>query len=198
MAQNVSMFGEPFCRSTPKNDITRPTDELDDIDLRILMALQLNARMSNIEIARILQMTPSPTLRRTRLLEEKGVIRGYRATLDPKKLGFEVLAFVFVGLTSQSIRDIKAFEQSVQLWPAVRECYSLSGEMDFLLKCVAKDLAALQRFVTNTITKTNGVRSVRTAFSSHVVKDEADVPISQVATSAGTIGAHKLCQKSTK
>src|SRR5438552_13821483 len=113
------------------------TYEFDDVDLRILRALQRNARMSNVDVAQIAQINAPPTLRRTRTLEEKGIISGYRAELDAKKLGFEILAFVFVGLSSQSNCNAKVFEQAVQLWPAVRECYSLSGETDFLLKCVA-------------------------------------------------------------
>jgi len=169
-----------------------PTHEFDEIDLRILTALQRDGRMSNIDIAQIAQITAPPTLRRTRTLEDKGIIRGYRAELDAKKLGFEVLAFVFVGLASQSNRDVKAFEQSVQLWPAVRECYSLSGETDFLLKCIAKNLTELQSFVTNIVMKAHGVRSVRSAFSSHVVKNEPTVPLSQVAAPPPLGAARKL------
>jgi len=175
------MSSPPSVQGPSKNQLVTATHEFDEIDLRILTALQRNGRMSNIAISQIAQITAPPTLRRTRTLEGKGIIRGYRAEIDARKLGFEVLAFVFVGLVSQSNRDIKAFEHVVQFWLPVRECYSLSGETDFLLKCVAKNLTELQGFVTNTVMKTAGVRSVKTAFSSHIVKHEPTVPLSQVA-----------------
>lgn len=186
------MSSAPSTSVSTKHQLVMPTHEFDEIDLRILTALQRDGRMSNIDIAQIAQITAPPTLRRTRTLEDKGIIRGYRAELDAKKLGFEVLAFVFVGLASQSNRDVKAFEQSVQLWPAVRECYSLSGETDFLLKCIAKNLTELQSFVTNIVMKAHGVRSVRSAFSSHVVKNEPTVPLSQVAAPPPLGAARKL------
>jgi len=186
------MSSAPSTSVSTKHQLVMPTHEFDEIDLRILTALQRDGRMSNIDIAQIAQITAPPTLRRTRTLEDKGIIRGYRAEIDARKLGFEVLAFVFVGLASQSNRDIKAFEQTVQLWPAVRECYSLSGETDFLLKCIAKNLTELQSFVTNTVMTSPGVRSVRTAFSSHVVKNEPTVPLSQVAAPPPLGAARKL------
>ena len=113
---------------------------LDDIDWRILAELQQDARITNIELSRRVGISPPPCLRRVRALEEAGIVAGYRALLDPRALGYDVDAFVFVGLASQSERDLAAFEAEVGGWPLVRECYILSGEVDFLLKCVATDL----------------------------------------------------------
>src|SRR5260221_9083648 len=94
----------------------------DDIDLRILTALQRSAGMLNVELSTIAQVTARTALHRKQALEEKGIIRGYHAELDAKKLAFEVLAFICVGLASQSDRTVKEFERVVQLWPMVREC----------------------------------------------------------------------------
>jgi len=175
-----------------KNGLVMHAHELDAIDIRILTALQQGGRMSNIQLSRAVQMSAPPTLRRTRTLEEKGYIRGYQAQLDLRKLGFEVMAFVFVGLASQSDRDIKAFEQSVQLWVPVRACYALSGESDFLLKCVAKDLTSLQKFVSNVVMKTTSVQFVKTVFARHVTKEEPDAPLSQVQAATPLGAARKL------
>jgi DNA-binding Lrp family transcriptional regulator len=163
-----------------KQALTMPSHELDAIDLRILAALQRDARMSNIEISHAAQLTPPTTLRRRRTLEEMGYIRGYRVQLDPKKLGFEVMAFVFVGLASQSDRDVKAFEQAAQLWVPVRECYTLTGETNFLLMCVAKSLSSLQFFIADVVMKTASVQSVKTTFVTHIAKQVPEVPLAHV------------------
>ena len=105
---------------------------LDSIDLRILSELQDNGRITNVELSRRAKITAPPCLRRMRALEKAGYIRGYHADLDSKMLGFEVTGFVFVGLASQAESDLKQFEEQVRSWPTVRECYMLSGEVDFL------------------------------------------------------------------
>ena len=121
--------------------------KLDSIDLRILAELQANGRITNVELSRRAKITAPPCLRRMRALEKSGFIQGYHADLDAKSLGFEVTAYVFVGLSSQHDGDLKQFEEQVRSWPTVRECYMLSGEVDFLLKCVATDLSTFQRFI---------------------------------------------------
>jgi DNA-binding Lrp family transcriptional regulator len=107
--------------------------KLDSIDMRILAELQADGRITNVELSRRAKITAPPCLRRMRSLEKAGYIRGYHANLDARSLGFEVSGYVFVGLSSQAESDLKAFEDQVRLWPAVRECYMLSGEVDFLL-----------------------------------------------------------------
>ena len=151
---------------------------LDDIDWRILAELQQDARITNIELSRRVGISPPPCLRRVRALEEAGIVAGYRALLDPRALGYDVDAFVFVGLASQSERDLFAFEAEVGGWPLVRECYILSGEVDFLLKCVATDLKTFQSFVIDVLTHAANVASVRTALIIRKIKDGGAVPIS--------------------
>jgi DNA-binding Lrp family transcriptional regulator len=151
--------------------------KLDAIDLRILSELQANGRITNVELSRRAKITAPPCLRRMRALEKAGYIRGYHADLDPKRLGFEVSAYVFVGLSSQADGDLKRFEDQVRSWPEVRECYMLSGEVDFLLKCVAKDLSSFQAFVTNTLTAARNVASVKSSLVIRPAKREPGVPI---------------------
>ena len=121
---------------------------LDAIDRHILKELQADGRMTNVELARRVGISAPPCLRRVRSLQEAGYIKGYRALLDEKKLGFEVTAFAMVHLSSQAEADLAAFEQFVRTQPLVRECWMLSGEIDFVLKCVAPNLAAFQALVT--------------------------------------------------
>jgi DNA-binding Lrp family transcriptional regulator len=112
-----------------------------------------------------------------RALEKAGYIRGYHAELDPRQLGFEVGAYVFVGLASQAEADLNRFEEQVRGWPEVRECYMLSGEVDFLLKCVAKDLSSFQGFITNTLTAAKNVASVKSSLVIRPAKLAPGVPI---------------------
>ena len=150
---------------------------LDAVDWKILKEMQADGRMSNVELARRVGISAPPCLRRVRALEEGGVIQGYRALLDEKALGFDLTAFVFVGLSSQAEADLVAFEEKVRGWQIVRECHLASGEIDFVLKCVAPDLRAFQTFVIEELTKTPHVESVRTSLVLRRVKDEAVVPM---------------------
>ncbi len=151
--------------------------KLDSIDLKILAELQADGRITNVELSRRAKITAPPCLRRMRALEKAGYIQGYHADLDAKSLGFEVTGFAFVGLASQHDHDLKQFEEHVRSWPNVRECYMLSGEVDFLLKIVAKDLSSFQSFITETLTAEKNVASVKTALSIHASKIAPGVPI---------------------
>jgi DNA-binding Lrp family transcriptional regulator len=151
--------------------------KLDSIDLRILAELQSHGRITNVELSRRAKITAPPCLRRMRTLEKAGYIKGYHAELDGKALGFEVMGFVFVGLSSQADSDLRKFEEQVRSWPVVRECHMLSGETDFLLKCVAKDLSSFQSFITETLTAAKNVASVKTALVIRPSKNEPGVPL---------------------
>jgi DNA-binding Lrp family transcriptional regulator len=151
--------------------------KLDSIDLRLLAELQENGRITNVELSRRAKITAPPCLRRMRALEKAGYIQGYHADLDAKLLGFEVTGFAFVGLASQHDHDLKHFEEKIRSWPMVRECYMLSGEVDFILKIAARDLSSFQRFITDTLTSEENVASVKTALCIHPSKHEPGVPI---------------------
>ncbi|MGH6871573.1 MAG: Lrp/AsnC family transcriptional regulator [Rhizomicrobium sp.] len=151
--------------------------KLDSIDLRILSELQDDGRITNVELSRRAKITAPPCLRRMRALEKAGYIKGYHADLDGKALGYEVTGWAFVGLNTQADADLRGFEERVRAWPQVRECYMLQGEVDFVLKCVAKDLSGFQSFITETLTAAKNVASVRTALVIRASKQEPGVPI---------------------
>jgi DNA-binding Lrp family transcriptional regulator len=150
---------------------------LDATDWRILKELQANGRISNVDLARKVGISPPPCLRRVRALEQAGMISGYFGMLDEKTVGFEVIAFAMVALHSQSESDLRAFENRVLAWPLVRECYMLSGESDFLLKCVAPDLTSFQDFIIQELTAAPNVAGVKTTLVLRRVKFEPGVPV---------------------
>ncbi|MEZ5926765.1 MAG: Lrp/AsnC family transcriptional regulator [Hyphomicrobiaceae bacterium] len=152
--------------------------KLDDIDRRILAELQSDGRMTNVELASRVGISAPPCLRRVRALEEAGIITGYRALLDAGKLGFSLTAFAMVGLANQSESDLTAFEERVAGWPIVRECTMLSGEIDYMLKCVAPDLQSFQDFVIGKLTAAPNVASVKTALVIRTAKADAVAPLS--------------------
>ncbi|MFM1815461.1 MAG: hypothetical protein RLZ98_2156 [Pseudomonadota bacterium] len=151
--------------------------KLDAIDLRIVRELLADGRVTNLTLAQRVGLSPPPCLRRVRALEEAGVIRGYHADVDADLLGFHVTAFAMVGLHNQAEPDLRAFENLVLSWPLVRECHMMSGETDYMLKCVAPDLPAFQGFVTGTLAAAPNVATVKTHVTIRRVKTEAGVPV---------------------
>ena len=151
--------------------------KLDHIDRRILHDLQAEGRITNVELSKRAGISAPPCLRRVRALEENGYILGYHADLDPKALGYHVTVFAQVGLSSQAEPDLEAFENTVQQWPEVRECFMLAGETDFLLKIVAVDWDAYQEFLTTKLTATPNINHVRSSLSIRAPKTEPGVPI---------------------
>ena len=153
---------------------------LDAIDLEIISALQENGRMTNVDLAKRVGISAPPCLRRVRALEEAGFISGYHAQVDGPLLGFGVTVFAMVGLHSQAETDLKAFEARVDGWPEVRECHMLNGDIDFILKCVAPDLASFQEFLTQKMTPAPNVANVRTSLTIRQSKQAAGMPLDLV------------------
>ncbi|MDE1172609.1 MAG: Lrp/AsnC family transcriptional regulator [Parvibaculaceae bacterium] len=151
--------------------------KLDATDILILKELQANGRITNVELAARVELSAPPCLRRVRALEEAGYIRGFHADLDATALGFGVTVFAMVGLHSQAESDLQAFEALVGSWPLVRECYMLNGEIDFILRCIAPDLASFQDFLTRKLTPAPNVASVRTSLSIRQSKHSPGVPV---------------------
>ncbi|MEN6543040.1 Lrp/AsnC family transcriptional regulator [Parvibaculum sp.] len=156
--------------------------KLDAIDLQILNELQNDGRITNVELSERVGISAPPCLRRVRALEKAGLIRGYHADLNGKALGFEVTVFAMVGLHSQAEADLKSFEALVGSWPLVRECHMLNGEIDFMLKCVAPDLATFQSFLTEKLTPAPNVASVRTSLTIRQSKHLPGVPLEALET----------------
>jgi DNA-binding Lrp family transcriptional regulator len=149
----------------------------DAIDLQIMRELQDNGRMTNVDLAERVGLTAPPCLRRVRALEEAGVIRSYHADLDPGKLGYSITVFAMVSLRSQAESDLRAFEDYVGTLPEVRECYMLNGEIDFILKVVARDLQSFQSFLTTHLTAAPNVSSVKTSLTIRTAKQLSGVPV---------------------
>lgn len=151
--------------------------DLDAIDWKILKELQDDGRMTNVELARRVGISAPPCLRRMRKLEERGIIRGYRALLDGEALGMDVVAFCMIGLHHQSDSELKAFSERMRGEPIVRQAWMVSGDSDFLLHCVARDLSTMQSFVIEKLTSAPNVDTVRTALTIRQVKDAGLVQI---------------------
>ncbi len=151
--------------------------KLDRIDRQILSDLQDDGRMTNVQLSRRAGISAPPCLRRVRALEDAGYIKGYHADLEPTVLGYSVSVFAHVGLNSQAETDLAAFEELVKEWPEVRECHMLAGETDFLLKVVAKDWDAYQRFVTEKLTAAPKVANVKSALAIRSAKNLPGVPV---------------------
>ena len=159
---------------------------LDATDWLILRELQADGRITNIDLARKVGISAPPCLRRVRALEEAGIIEGFTAILNDKALGFDVTAFAMIKLHSQAEADLIAFEERAQGSPIVRDCYMLSGEIDFLLRCVAPDLGAFQDFIIHELTAAPNVESVKTSLVIRASKHAAGVPTELVADSRPT------------
>jgi Lrp/AsnC family transcriptional regulator, leucine-responsive regulatory protein len=153
---------------------------LDDIDRRILRALQENGRLTATELAEKVGLTTSPCLRRLRLLEESGIIRGYTALVDQVKVGLPVSVFVSIKLDRQSEDAMQRFEAAVRRCPEVLECYLMTGPRDYLLRVVAADLADFEGFVKGTLTRIDGIANIESSFALGQVKHSNTLPIEPV------------------
>lgn len=154
-----------------------PQITLDQIDQRILAALQANARLSNVELANQAGLSPSPCLRRVRGLEEDGVIKGYAALVDQEAVGLPVSVFVMVSLERQVEQALEIFEARVSALPEVMECYLMTGDSDYLLRVVTRDLQAYERFLMHQLTKFPGVSSIKSSFALKQVVYRTALPI---------------------
>jgi len=151
--------------------------KLDRINRKILSDLQNDGRISNVELATNAGISPPPCLRRLRLLEDEGYIRGYHADLEPSMLGYEAEFYVLVGLESQALDRLKAFETAVSLWEEVRECHMIRGGGDFLLRIIARDTNH-ENELTQRLTSITDVLKVTSFPIIQTSKRLAGVPIS--------------------
>lgn len=141
--------------------------ELDRIDTSILRELSGNGRMPNTELAERVGLSPSACLRRVQELERRGVIRGYRAAIDPRSVGRAFVAYVAVGLSDHSKKSQSAFERTVTRSPEVTECHNVTGSVEYLLRVEVADLDAYKVFHTDVL----GMLAQVTAITTYVVMD---------------------------
>ena len=154
-----------------------PISHLDAIDQRILAELQKNARLSNVELADRAGLSPSPCLRRVRTLEEDGVIKGYAALVDQDAVGLPVSVFIMVSLERQVERALEVFEERVRALPEVMECYLMTGDSDYLLRVVTRDLQAYEQFLMRHLTKFPSVTSIKSSFALKQVVYRTELPV---------------------
>jgi Lrp/AsnC family leucine-responsive transcriptional regulator len=152
--------------------------ELDRFDRRILEVLQVEGRISNQELAERIGLSASPCLRRVRTLEDAGIIVGYRALLDARRLGLTLLALVHISMDRHTPERFENFEQSVRSLPEVLECLLITGqEADYQLKVIVRDMDAYQTLLLNKITRIEGVSGVHSSFVLRRVVDKTALPI---------------------
>lgn len=151
--------------------------KLDAVDLKILAALQGDGRMSILNLAQRIGLSPSPCARRVRMLEDAGVIKGYSAIIDQAKVGLPVSAFASIKLERQREEDLDRFAQAVKRWPEVVDCYLMTGQRDYLLRIVVNDLRAYEDFIKSKLTRLDGVASIETSFALDQMKRSEVLPI---------------------
>ena len=151
---------------------------LDAVDRRILAVLQENARISNVDLAEQVGMSPSPCWRRVKTLEDSKVIAKHVSLVDPAAVGLPVSVFVQVTLERQIETALETFEQTVLARPEVMECYLMTGDSYYLLRVVVADLSAYERFLMDHLTRLNGVASIKSSFALKQVKYRTALPLS--------------------
>lgn len=154
-----------------------PPPTLNRIDRKLLEILQREGRLTNLELADRVSLSPSACLRRVRALEESGVIRRYAALLDARKVGLGLLAYVNVKLEKRGRMPTDAFARAVKDWPEVLGCHSLTGDMDYLLRVQVEDLEHFSRFVMDSLLKHPGVLDVKSSFVLEEVKETTALPL---------------------
>ena len=154
------------------------TARLDAIDHKILDIVQREGRVSNVDLAARIQLSAPQAFRRVRSLEERGVIRGYRADVAPEAIGFAVTAYVSVSIGGGDFGRVREIEAEIRAFPQILECYSVSGEDDYLLKVVAHDLKSLSNFLTDHLMQVPGIDDVRSMICLEEIKLASPLPVS--------------------
>lgn len=155
-------------------------DELDKVDLAMLAKLQQDGRLPNAKLAEVFSLSEASCWRRQKRLEETGVIEGYHATLNRRKLGIGVMAFVQIVCTQHGEAVTANFERQIKACPNVVECHNITGEADFLLKVVAKDLDDYSRFVERVLRQLPGVLSIQSSISLRETKAATGLPVLEI------------------
>ncbi len=150
---------------------------MDNYNLKILDRLQNDARITNVSLAESVNLSPAPCLRRVRELEQSGVIREYTTLLDPESVGWNVSVFIEVRLEKQILSCINEFEDTIENYPEVMECYLMTGTSDYLLRVIAKDLTSLQTFITDKLASIKSVANLKSSIALKQVKYKTALPI---------------------
>lgn len=154
-----------------------PNHAIDAIDRKIIAALQSDGRMTAQELAVRVGLSPSPCARRVRLLEERGVITGYTAVIDQDQVDLPISVFASIKLERQREEELERFNAAISRWPEVVDCYLMTGQRDYLLRIVVRDLHAYDRFLKEKLTRLDGVASIESSFALSQIKRSNQLPI---------------------
>ncbi|MBA6292750.1 Lrp/AsnC family transcriptional regulator [Colwellia sp. MB3u-70] len=153
---------------------------LDKIDIEILMALQLDAGISNLELADKISLSPSPCSRRVKLLENAGFFRGRVTLLDPKAVGLPVNVFIQITLNRQEKKNLENFENNISQFSEVMECYLMAGDFDYLIRVAVPDLISYQIFLDK-ITDMEGISLIKSSFSLKQICYKTELPLKHLS-----------------
>lgn len=151
---------------------------LDEVDIHILALLQTDGRITNADLAKKVGLSPPSVLQRVRALEKAGLIRGYFAVLDAERLGLKITALAMVSLSLHQEQPIERFRRSVMDIPEILECYHVSGEFDFLLKIVVRDIRGYEQLIREKLSKIKGIGQIKTSFVLATTKHTTQIPLS--------------------
>ena len=156
--------------------VSTASTPLDAIDRKILESLQVSGRMSNVELAAAIHLSAPQCFRRVRALEERGVIRGYHASVEAAAVGLDVVAYVSLNIVGNAFGQVREIEAQLRDFPQVLECHIVSGDCDYLLKVVARDLKTLSHFLTDRLMQVPGVANVRSMICLEEIKPTGPLP----------------------
>jgi Lrp/AsnC family transcriptional regulator, leucine-responsive regulatory protein len=157
--------------------MTTSPKRLDRIDIGILNQLQQNARITNSELARAVNLSQTPCFNRVRALEKLGLFKQQVTLLNPEPLGLRINVFIQVSLTKQDEDALRRFEEAIGERPEVMECYLMTGDADYLLRVMVPDIQALQRFIIERLTKIPGISNIRSSFALKQVRYKTALPL---------------------
>src|ERR1700733_10270324 len=163
-----------------------PADEPDSIDVRILRELQESAKLTNLELS----ARPCPA--RVRRMERTGLIGRYVTLLDAGRLGLGISVIIQIRLEKQIERTLEVFEAAMQGYPEVMECYLMSGDSDYLIRVVVRDVPSLQRFIVEELSKITGVANIRSSFALKQVKYKTALPLPELSTNDSAPSRRRL------
>lgn len=150
---------------------------LDEVDVQLLALLQQDGRITNADLAKKVGLSPPSVLQRVRVLEKAGLIKGYFGLLDPEKLGLRITALAMISLSLHQEQPIERFRRSVNEIPEILECYHVSGEFDFLLKIVVKDIRSYEQLIREKLSKIKGIGQIKTSFVLATTKHTTQIPL---------------------
>ena len=153
--------------------------ELDRTDYRILHHIQNNARMTNVDLAEAIGLSPAPCLRRVKALEAAGVIKCYAGIVDAGAVGLPICIFINISLERQERSHLEDFEDSIQSNPEVMECYLMTGSSDYLVRIVVPDLQSFERFLADKLTRIPGVANIQSSFAVKQVVYNTELPLQE-------------------